>query len=231
MGELSVIITGSTGMVGEGVLHECLLHPDVERVLVVNRKTCDVVHPKLTEILNPDFFDLSSIENQLSGYNACFFCLGISSVGVSNEDYYHTTYDLTLNFAETLVKQNSGMSFIYVSGAGTDSSEKGRVNWARVKGKTENDLMKLPFKNAFAFRPAFMQPTEGLKHTKGYYSVLKFLFPIFKLIMPSYVSTLKEVGIAMINLAIDGYEKQVIEVKDINILSKKTALYDTVAGY
>jgi uncharacterized protein YbjT (DUF2867 family) len=220
MGELSVIITGSTGMVGEGVLHECLLHPEVEKVLVVNRKTCGVEHPKLTEILCPDFFDLSAIENQLSGYNACFFCLGISSVCISNEDYYHITYDLTLNFAETVVKQNEGMTFVYVSGAGTDSSEKGRVNWARVKGQTENDLMKLPFKNAFAFRPGFMQPTEGLKHTKGYYSVFKFLFPFFKLIIPSYVSTLKEVGIAMINLAIDGYEKPIVEVKDINVLSK-----------
>jgi uncharacterized protein YbjT (DUF2867 family) len=221
MGELNVIITGSTGMVGEGVLHECLLHPEVEKVLVVNRKTCGVVHPKLTEILNPDFFDLSAIENQLSGYNACFFCLGISSICVSNEDYYHTTYDLTMNFAETLIKQNREMTFVYVSGAGTDSSEKGRVNWARVKGKTENDLMKLPFKNAFAFRPGFMLPTKGLKHAKSYYSTLKFLFPFFKLIIPAYVSTLREAGIAMINLAIDGYEKPVIEVKDINILSKK----------
>jgi len=219
--KLRVIITGSTGMVGEGVLHECLLHPEVEKVLVVNRKTCGVEHPKLTEILCPDFFDLSEIENQLSGYNACFFCLGISSLGVSKENYYHITYDLTMNFAETVAKQNKKMTFIYVSGAGTDSSEKGKSSWARVKGKTENDLMKLPFKNAFAFRPAFMQPTEGLKHTKGYYSVLKFLFPFFKLIMPSFVSTLKEVGNAMINLAIDGYEKPVIEVKDINVLSKK----------
>ena len=220
MGELSVIITGSTGMVGEGVLHECLLHSEVEKVLVVNRKTCGVVHPKLTEILNPDFYDLSAIENQLSGYNACFFCLGISSVGVSNEDYYHITYDLTLNFAETLVKHNRGMTFIYVSGAGTDSTEKGRVTWARVKGKTENDLMTLPFKNAFAFRPGFMQPTEGLKHTKGYYSVLKFLFPFFKLIIPAFVSTLQEVGIAMINAAIYGYEKPVVEVRDIAMLSR-----------
>jgi len=208
-------------MVGEGVLHECLLHPEVEKVLVVNRKTCGVEHPKLTEILCPDFFDLTVIEGRLSGYNACFFCLGISSVGVSKDVYSHITYDLTMNFAETLVKQNKEMTFIYVSGAGTDSSEKGNSNWARVKGKTENDLKKLPFKNAFAFRPGFMLPTKGLKHAKGYYSFFKFLYPILLLIIPSFVSTLKEVGIAMINLAIDGYEKPVIEVKDINVLSKK----------
>jgi hypothetical protein len=198
-----------------------LLHPDVEKVLVVTRRSCDVVHPKLKEILCPDFFDLSAIENDLSGYNACFFCLGISSVGVSNEDYYHTTYDLTLNFAETLVKYNSEMTFIYVSGAGTDSSQKGRYNWARVKGQTENDLMKLPFKNVFAFRPGFMLPTKGLKHAKGYYTIFKLLYPILLLIIPSFVSTLKEAGISMIQLAIDGYHNQVIEVKDIKALSKK----------
>jgi uncharacterized protein YbjT (DUF2867 family) len=223
MSKIRVIITGSTGMVGEGVLHECLLHTEVEKVLVVNRKTCGVEHPKLTEILCPDFFDLSTLESKLSGYNACFFCLGISSVGVSKENYYHITYDLTMNFAQALARQNKEMTFVYVSGAGTDSSEKGKSNWARVKGRTENDLMKLPFKNAFAFRPAFMQPTKGLKHAKGYYSFFKILYPILKLIMPTYISTLKEVGIAMINLAIDGYEKPVIEVKDINVLSKKIA--------
>jgi uncharacterized protein YbjT (DUF2867 family) len=221
MNRISVIITGSTGMVGEGVLHECLLHPEVEKVLVVNRRTCGVEHPKLTEILCPDFFDLSAIESKLSGYNACFFCLGISSLGVSKEEYYHITYDLTMNFAETLARQNKEMTFVYVSGAGTDSSEKGKSNWARVKGKTENDLMKLPFKNAFAFRPAFMQPTKGLKHAKGYYSIFKILTPILRLIIPSYITTLKEVGIAMIHLAKFCYEKPVIEVKDILVLSKK----------
>jgi uncharacterized protein YbjT (DUF2867 family) len=218
---ISVIITGSTGMVGEGVLHECLLHPEVEKVLVVNRKSCGVTHPKLIEIFCPDFFDLTDIEDQLSGYNACFFCLGISSVGISNEDYYHITYDLTINFAETLVKRNNEMTFVYVSGAGTDSSEKGRMNWARVKGKTENDLMKMNFKQVFAFRPGFMLPTKGLKHAKGYYSFLKLLYPFFRFLMPAFISTLKEVGIAMINSAIYGYEKPVIEVKDINVLSKK----------
>jgi uncharacterized protein YbjT (DUF2867 family) len=221
MSKIRVIITGSTGMVGEGVLHECLLHPDVEKILVINRKPCGVEHPKLSEILHSDFFDLSAVENQLSGYNACFFCLGISSVGVSNEEYYHITYDLTINFAETLVKHNHEMTFVYVSGAGTDSSEKGRLNWARVKGKTENDLMKMNFKQVFAFRPGFMLPTKGLKHAKGYYSFFKLLYPFFRFVMPAFVSTLKEVGIAMINSAIHGYEKQVIEVKDISVLSKK----------
>jgi len=220
---LSVIITGSTGMVGEGVLHECLLHPSVEKILVVNRKSCGIEHPKLTEILVPDFFDLTAIENQLSGYNACFFCLGISSLGVNKEDYYHITYDLTMNFAEMLAKQNTEMTFCYVSGAGTDSTEKGSINWARVKGKTENDLMKMNFKQARAFRPGFMLPTKGLKHSKGYYSILKLLYPLLKLIIPAYISTLKQVCIAMINSAILGSDKAVLEVKDINALSLSEA--------
>jgi uncharacterized protein YbjT (DUF2867 family) len=156
---LRAIITGATGMVGEGVLHECLQHPAVEAVLVINRKPCGVVHPKLKEIIHPDFFDLSGIQQQLKGYNACFFCLGVSSIGMKEPEYHRLTYTLTLNFAETLSKLNRDTTFCYVSGGGTDSSEKGRSMWARVKGKTENDLMKLPFKQVFAFRPGYMHPT------------------------------------------------------------------------
>src|SRR5476651_2638272 len=142
--KIRVIITGSTGMVGEGVMHECLLHPDVEAVLVINRKPDGVVHPKLKEIVHKDFFDLSAIEDQLKGYNACYFCLGVTSLGKKEPEYYKLTYTLTLNFAQTLVKHNPDMTFCYVSGAGTDSTESGKIMWARVKGKTENDLMKLP---------------------------------------------------------------------------------------
>jgi uncharacterized protein YbjT (DUF2867 family) len=220
--KISVIITGATGMVGEGVLMESLLHTDIEKVLVINRRPCGVNHPKLSEILHNDFFNLSSIAGLLKGYNACFFCLGVSSVGMKEEQYYALTYTLTLHMAEILSEQNPDMTFCYISGAGTDSTEKGRLNWAKVKGKTENDLMKLPFKKVYAFRPGFLQPSKGAKNIKSIYRVFLFLYPAFRLLMPKFVSTLKELGLAMINSVLLGYEKDIIEVKDILILSKKT---------
>jgi len=219
--KINAIITGTTGMVGEGVLMECLLHPDVEKVLVINRKPCGVIHPKLTEILHPDFLDLSPVADRLVGYNACFFCLGVSSVGMKEEVYYSATYTLTMHMAGILSEQNPEMTFCYISGAGTDSTEKGRLNWARVKGKTENDLMKLPFKSVFAFRPGFMLAAKGAKNVPGYYSAFRFLYSPLRALFPSFVSTLKEVGIAMINSVIYGYEKSVLEVIDIVALSKK----------
>lgn len=219
MKELHIIITGATGMVGEGVLHTCLQHPDTARVLVINRRPCGVTHPKLTEIIHADFFDLSAIKTRLAGYNACFFCLGVSSVGMKEVVYYRLTYVLTMHVAETLVAQNPGMTFCYVSGAGTDSSEKGRLMWARVKGKTESDLMKLPFKRSYMFRPAFIKPMKGMKNTLSYYKYTGWMFPLLKLVAPRYVSALEEIGLAMINSAIHGYDKQVLEVKDIKRLS------------
>jgi uncharacterized protein YbjT (DUF2867 family) len=219
--KVNAIITGATGMVGEGVLMESLLHPLVEKVLVINRRPCGVVHPKLTEVLHQDFFDLSSVAEQLKGYNACFFCLGISSVGKKEDEYFAQTYTLTMHMAEVLSGQNPGMTFCYVSGAGTDSTEKGRLNWARVKGKTENDLMKLPFKSVFAFRPGFMLAEKDAKNVPGVYTAIKFLYTPLRALFPSFVSTLKEVGIAMINSVIYGYEKSVLEVKDFVALSKK----------
>jgi uncharacterized protein YbjT (DUF2867 family) len=161
--KVRTIITGATGMVGEGVLNEALLHPDVEKVLVINRKPCGITHNKLTEILHENFFDLSPVKDQFKNYNACFFCLGVTSVGKKEEEYYSFTYTLTMHMAEILANQNPDMTFCYVSGAGTDSTEKGRMSWARIKGKTENDLMKLPFKKVFAFRPGFMLPAKGAK--------------------------------------------------------------------
>ena len=152
--KIKTIVFGATGMVGEGVLHECLKHPDIESVLVINRKPCGVEHAKLTQVIHPDFFNISSIETQFSGYNACYFCMGVSAMGMKEQDYRHVTYDLTMNIATTLAKLNPDMTFCYVSGTGTDSSEKGRSMWARIKGKTENDLLKLPFKAAYMFRPA-----------------------------------------------------------------------------
>ena len=217
---IKAIITGVTGMVGEGVLHECLLSNEVEQVLVINRKPCGIVHPKLKEIVHKDFFDFSAIESQLSGYNACFFCLGVSSVGMKEEEYTKLTYTLTMHVAQTLAKKNSDMTFNYVSGTATDSSEKGRLMWARVKGKTENDLMKLPFKKVFCFRPGFISPTPGLKNTLKVYHYFGWLLAIIKLIAPNSGCTLKEIGLAMIHSLTKGYSKQILEVKDIIALAK-----------
>lgn len=207
-------------MVGEGVLHECLQHQQVESVLVINRKPCGVLHPKLKEIIHPDFFDFTAIESQLAGYNACFFCLGVSSIGMKEADYYKITYTLTLTFASLLSRLNHDMTFCYVSGVATDSSERGSTMWARVKGKTENDLMKLPFRQVFAFRPGFIRPTKGLKRANKYYKYVNWLYPFFRAVFPHYVSTLKEIGLAMINVVNHTDQKEVLEVKDIVALSK-----------
>lgn len=218
--KIRVIITGATGMVGEGVLHECLLHPDVEHVLVINRKSCGVSHPKLKEIVHSDFYNLSSLENQLQNYNACFFCIGVTSVGLKEDQYNRLTYDLTVHVAETLSKLNTDMTFCYVSGAGTDSTEKGKSMWARVKGKTENKLMQMPFKKAYMFRLGYMHPTKGLKNTLKYYGAFSWMYPALRALFPSFVSTLKELGLAMINAVNIGYDKSILEVKDIVKLAK-----------
>jgi hypothetical protein len=219
--KINAIITGSTGMVGEGVLHECLNDTGVENVLVINRKPCGVVHPKLKEIIHTDFFDFSLIESQLTGYNACYFCMGVSSVGLKEPEYFNLTYTLTMLVAETLSRLNTDMVFCYVSGYRTDSSEKGRMMWARVKGKTENDLMKLPFKSVYAFRPAFILPTKGLKNVQPAYKYVTWLYPVFRPLLPNYFGTLKEIGLAMINSVKSGYEMQVLESKDIRILAQQ----------
>lgn len=220
--EIKAIITGSTGMVGEGVLLECIQHPAINSILLVNRRPCRISHPKVKEIIHKDFFDLSSIESVLTG-NACFFCAGVSSLGMKEQDYTRVTYDLTMNFARTLSRLNTDMTFCYVSGAGTDSSEKGRMMWARVKGKTENDLMKLAFKKVYAFRPAFMKAVKGQKNVPGYYKYIQWLYPVFHGLFPKYFGTLGDVGLAMINCALDGPEKKVLEARDIAELAKKTA--------
>ncbi|MEJ2195375.1 MAG: NAD-dependent epimerase/dehydratase family protein [Ignavibacteriaceae bacterium] len=212
--KINAIITGATGMVGEGVLHECLLHPDVESVLVLNRKPSGVKHEKLKEIIHKDFFDLSPIEDQITGFNACYFCAGVSSVGKKENEYKHITYDLTINFAKTLIKHNPEMTFCYVSGSGTDSTEKGKIMWARVKGKTENDLMKLAFKESYMFRPGYIQPTKGLKNAYKIYKVFMPFYPILKILFPKYVVSLEEIGKAMINVTLCGSDKKILECKD-----------------
>ncbi|HEY6504221.1 MAG TPA: NAD-dependent epimerase/dehydratase family protein [Chitinophagaceae bacterium] len=218
--KLKAILTGATGMVGEGVLHECLQHDDLEEVLVVGRRSCGMTHPKLKEIVHADLYNLSAIEDQLKGYSACFFCLGTTSVGKKEPEFYKITYELTMSFGKTLSKQNPEMIFCYISGAGTDSTEKGRTMWARVKGKTENDLMKLPFKKVYNFRPGIIQPTKGLKNTLSFYKYLGWLIPVIKLAAPRAVVRLKELGLAMIHAAAKGYEKNILEIKDIMALLK-----------
>lgn len=208
-------------MVGEGVLLQCLESPDVESVLVINRRPLGMTHAKLREIVHRDFYDLSPISGQLTGYNACYFCLGVSSVGMKEPDYKRVTYDLTMHIAELLSRQNPGMTFCYVSGAGTDSSERGRIMWARVKGKTENDLGRLPFDQSFAFRPGFLKATEGQKNLLSLYKYFGWLYPILKAVYPNGASTLKQLGQAMINVTKYGYDKRIIEVKDIVLLGDR----------
>lgn len=219
---IRAIITGATGMVGEGVLHECLNSPHVEAVLIINRKPSGYVHPKLKELIHADFFNVSPIADQLGGYNACYFCLGVSSVGMKEEEYFNKTYTLTLHFAKTLVTVNPNMVFCYVSGSGTDSTEKGRTMWARIKGKTENDLMKLPFANVYAFRPGYMHPTKGLKNTLAAVKYISWAYPVLKLLFPNFVTTLADLGQAMIGVTRHTPAKAVVEVRDI-LAQAKTA--------
>ncbi len=212
--KIKAILFGATGMVGEGVLRICLDHADVESVLVVGRKSCGVQHPKLREILHSDFYDYTSIEHQLRGYNACYFCLGVTSVGKNEAEYTKLTYDLTMQAARTLAKLNPTMTFCYVSGEGTDGTERGRLMWARVKGKTENDLMKL-FNSAYAFRPGFIKPLDGQRHAHGASNVLGTFYPILRSLLSRHVCTLGDLGNAMIRVTLSGYEKNVLENEDI----------------
>jgi uncharacterized protein YbjT (DUF2867 family) len=221
--KIQAILFGATGMVGAGVLHVILDHADVESVLVIGRRPCGVKHPKLTELLHNDFFNYSAIEEQLRGFNACYFCLGVSSVGMNEKDYTRITYDLTMSAATVLSRLNPGMTFCYVSGTGTDSTEKNRVMWARVKGRTENDLMKLPFKAAYLFRPGFIRPIKGLGHAHAISTAIGLLYPVWKFLFPRYVCTLEELGLAMIRAAGQGYSEHILENKDIVQLAKGTS--------
>jgi len=227
---MKVVIFGATGMVGTGVLRECLLDDGVERVLSVGRRAIGVrnpalnplPNPKLREIVQPDLMDYTANEEELRGYDACFFCLGVSSVGMSEADYRRVTYEITLAAAKTLVRLNPRMTFVYVSGAGTDSSEKGRVMWARVKGATENALLRLPFKGAYMFRPAAIQPLHGIRSkTKLYqffYDALSPLLGLGRRWLPRYVTTTEQVGKAMLAVARRNGGRGVVENAEINSL-------------
>lgn len=206
-------------MVGEGVLQEALANPDVEAVLVVGRKPCGYTHPKLTEVLHANFLDVTPIAEGMKGYNACYFCLGVSSMGISEEEYYKMTYTLTLHFAGVVAQQNPDLTFCYVSGAGTSNDINKGQSWARVKGKTEQNLAKLPFKAVYNFRPGFMKPTEGAKNVLPAYKYVGWLYPVARAL--GFATTIKEVGQAMINATKFGYSKQTIEIKDMLVLAKK----------
>ena len=216
---MRVILFGGTGMVGQGVLKECERDPEITEVLAVGRTALENADAKVWEIAAEDLFDLEDEEDRLTGFNACFFCLGVSSSGMGEEAYRRVTYDLTMSVAKRLVRLNPGMVFEYVSGAGTDSTEKGRVMWARVKGKTENDLQGLGFKGAYMFRPGGIVPMDGIKSkTKAYqavYSVLGPVMPLLHRLFPRYMTTTRELGRAMIRVAKVGFEKRVIEAGDI----------------
>jgi len=219
--KIKAIITGASGMVGEGVLHECLINPNVEQVLVIGRKPCGHSHPKLKELIHNDFFNITTIKEQLLGYNACYFCAGVSSVGMNEAEYFRLTYEMTIHFATVLAQVCPELAFCYISGTGTDSTEKGKIMWTRVKGKTENDLMKLPFKNVFCFRPGVLTPTTGLKNTLSFYKYLGWLIPVIKIVFPGRITSLTQLGDAMINISLSGYSTQIIEVQDIKKLANR----------
>ncbi len=224
---MNVILFGATGMIGQGVLRECLLDPDVTRVLSVARSSTGQHDDKLRELLHEDFTNFSAVERELTGYDACFFCLGVSSAGMTEADYARVTYDFTLAAARLLAKANPEMTFIYVSGAGTDSSEKGRSMWARVKGRTENALLALPFKAKFMFRLGFIQPMHGIvSKTRLYrvlYAAIAPLVPLLKAAFPSAITTTERVGRAMLALAKRGGGKTLLENADVNALAARTA--------
>src|SRR4030095_180165 len=219
---VKIILTGATGMVGEGVLLECLADPGIGNVLVIGRHPSGVTHPKLRQLLLGDFKDVSIIARELTGYDACFFCAGVSSVGKNEEEFYKLTYDMTINFAGAFLEENrnSNPAFCYVSGYGTDSTEKGKTMWARVKGKTENRLIEMFGPKAYMFRPGYMKPVKGQKNVLKFYFGWHVIYPVMKLLMPKFTCTLSEVGRAMINCVLTGYDKNIIEVKDIIKLSK-----------
>ena len=217
MDPIKVIITGATGMVGEGVLLECLQNENVSGVLIVSRRHYDLEHPKLKELIIPDFFQMDDFTERLTGYDGCFYCAGISSIGMKEEQYTKITYHTTLHFARVLLELNPNMVFNFVTGKHTDSTEQGKSMWARVKGKTENALMKLAFKGQYNFRPGFMKSFRAQKNIKP---IFKPIISLFSKLFPTSSLTMEEVGRAMIKTVTHGYPKQVLEVSDIKALAK-----------
>lgn len=226
--KIKVILFGSTGMIGKGVLLECIEDSRVESILLINRHPSNFNHKKINEIIHEDFSDFSSLIDVFTDYNTCFFCLGISSVGLSEHDYHRITYELTINVAKTLLKANKDITFFYISGAGTDSSEKGKMMWARVKGKTENALLAMSFKKVYMLRPGYIQPMKGIKSRTSLYNIIYFIFkPLYFILklFKSIVTDTASLGKAIINVGINGYNKTIIESADINKLAETTTLH------
>lgn len=223
---MKVLLFGATGMVGQGVLRECLLDPNVERVVTVVRRPTGQKDAKLTELVQPDLAALGSLEPQLKGFDACFFCVGVSALGMSEEEYARMTYDLTIGVAKTLLHTSPDLTFVYVSGAGTDSTEKGRMMWARVKGRTENTLLSMPFRAAYMFRPGLIIPLHGIRSsTRWYnaaYAVIRPVYPLLRRLAPSSITTTEQLGRAMLAVARKGYSTHILEMADINRLATWT---------
>jgi uncharacterized protein YbjT (DUF2867 family) len=221
---MNILLFGATGMVGQGVLRECLLDPNVQMVQTIGRTSTGMQHQKLREIARQDVFHYDDVTASLSGFDACFFCLGVSSSGMKEEDYERLTYGITVAAAEVLSRLNPQMTFVYVSGAGTDSSERGRIMWARIKGKTENALMRMPFKAAYMFRPGFIEPLYGARSKttvyRVFYMLTKPLLPLLRLAFPDYVLTTQQIARAMLTVAKHGYPKQILESKDIRAAAR-----------
>jgi uncharacterized protein YbjT (DUF2867 family) len=223
---MRVILFGATGMVGAGVLRECLDDGRVESVFVVGRNPTGLFHPKLHEALHQDFFDYRPIQAELAGFDACFFCLGVTSVGKKEDEYRRLTYDLTMAAASSVAAVNGSLVFCYVSGTGTDSTERGRVMWARVKGRTEYELLRLPFKAAYMFRPGYIQPLKGVRSKTAWYQAiyngLGALYPMLRRLLPRFVTTTENIGRAMIQVAASGSSKRILESDDINRIAQAT---------
>ena len=218
---INAILYGASGMIGKGVLLESLEHPKVSKILAIGRRSCGVEHPKLHEIIHTDFSDYSAIEEYLSGFNACFFCLGVSSSGMTEQDYRLITHDYVVKAAEVLSAKNKDMTFCFISGAGTDEKGKSRMMWARVKGKAENSLKLFPFKNLYLFRPGFVLPRKGIKPSYNLYIITAPFYPLLRFLFPRYISNTEEVGQAMINAVLYGADRQVLESKDIIQLAQR----------
>jgi len=216
MKEINAVIVGTTGLIGKGVLIECLEHDAVKSVLAVGRRSCGVTHPKLTEILYDDFSDLSPIAEKIAGFNACYYCLGVSSVGMSEEEYSRITVNFTIAAADAMKRASNDVTFCFISGMGTDATMQSKTMWARVKGKAEHELKSFPFRQLFLLRPGFVQPVKGVKMNHLAYKLLLPLIPVLKLLFPKYVTTTEKIGRAMIQLTLYGGAKQTLENSDIN---------------
>jgi uncharacterized protein YbjT (DUF2867 family) len=219
MRKLSVLVTGSTGMVGEGILQVCLQHPAVEKVVVLNRRSVGFSHPKLTEILLSDFHQLKTVESQLIGLDACYHCMGISSIGTDEATYKDITYTLSILLGETFSRLNPDSVFCYLSGAGTDASETAKMSWARLKGRTENELAQMPFKAMYRYRPGFIKPLPDATHVQSFYKYVGWMFPIGKALFPDGFSTIEEIGRSMIQVSLHDEEKTTLAGKDIRRLA------------